>query len=399
MQESTGSGETRRSLNSLALFAGIGGIESGLERAGHSTRLFCEIDPGALAVLKGQFPGVERVTDVREIDRIPTGVNLLTAGFPCQDLSQAGGTKGIEGGQSGLVSNVFRLLAGNPVPWVLLENVPFMLQLKRGSAISFIAGELERLGYQWAYRVIDSRAFGLPQRRERVFLLASRVENPAAILFGSNHEQPTEENHCGRACGFYWTEGTRGLGWAINAIPTLKGGSTVGIPSPPAIWMPDGRIVTPDIRDAERLQGFPAGWTVHAESVARPSYRWKLIGNAVTSDVAHWIGDLLAEGRTGQFQGSAPLVAGAPWPKAAFGSSGLRFSVKTSTWPMAKAIPPLEEFLEYPVKPLSEKATRGFIQRLKVSSLRYPADFMVALERHLDSVIRSPRNVGRRAAA
>ena len=92
------------------------------------------------------------------------------------------------------------------------------------------------------------------------------------------------------ACGFYWTEGIRGLGWAFDAIPTLKGGSTVGIPSPPAIILPDGIIVKLNIQDAERIQGFEAGWTQPAELVARPGMRWKLVGNAVTVGAAEWIG-------------------------------------------------------------------------------------------------------------
>lgn len=70
------------------------------------------------------------------------------------------------------------------------------------------------------------------------------------------------------AFGFYWTEGTRGLGAAVDAVPTLKGGSTIGIPSPPGILLPGGRVVTPRIEDAERLQGFEAGWTEPAEAVA-----------------------------------------------------------------------------------------------------------------------------------
>jgi DNA (cytosine-5)-methyltransferase 1 len=56
------------------------------------------------------------------------------------------------------------------------------------------------------------------------------------------------------AHGFYWTEGIRGLGWAPDSFPTLKNGSTVGIASPPAVLLPSGDVVTPDIRDAERLR-------------------------------------------------------------------------------------------------------------------------------------------------
>src|SRR4029077_8254229 len=128
--------------------------------------------------------------------------------------------------------------------------------------MEYVVGELERLEYRWAYRVIDTRAFGIPQRRERVFLVASKTEDPRKVLFSGSVEAPVGKRELnGAACGFYWTEGTKGLGWAVDAIPTLKGGSTVGIPSPPAILLPSGRIVKPDIRDAERLQGFRADWT------------------------------------------------------------------------------------------------------------------------------------------
>ena len=97
---------------------------------------------------------------------------MVSAGFPCQDLSQAGRTAGIPGEGSGLVREVFRLSGSNPATGrVLLENVPFMLQLERGRAMRLLTESLER-GYPWAYRIIDSRAFGVPQRRERVVVLA-----------------------------------------------------------------------------------------------------------------------------------------------------------------------------------------------------------------------------------
>lgn len=374
--------DSSRRLKVAALFAGIGGIELGLKRAGHETRLLCEIDPAADAVLAHHFRNIERVRDVRDIERLPSEIGLVTAGFPCQDLSQAGETKGIGGQQSGLVSNVFRLLAANAVPWVLLENVPFMLQLNRGSAIKFIVKQLEALEYRWAYRVLDSRAFGLPQRRERVFLLASREADPAGLLFSEDRGRHLESDHAGCARGFYWTEGTRGLGWAIDAVPTLKGGSTLGIPSPPAIWMTDGRIVTPDIRDAERLQGFEAGWTMPAEALARASYRWKLIGNAVTVDVAEWVGKLLLRPPGIPPARAIPMDSGA-WPKAAFGSNKGRFAVACSSWPIQRERPNLADFLRFPPKPLSAKATEGFLKRLKASRLKYPPEFAAALEEHL----------------
>src|SRR4051812_24746922 len=251
---------TKQALRVAGLFAGIGGIELGLQRAGHQSELLCEIDPGAVAVLNDRFPDIRVHQDICTLRSLPRDVELIAAGFPCQDLSQAGKTAGIEGSRSGLVGEVFRLLRHRRVPWVLLENVPFMLQLSKGRAMEVIVATLEDLGYRWAYRVVNSLAFGVPQRRERVLLLASMDEDPRDVLFADAVEEPEAPARSSRlACGFYWTEGIRGLGWAVDAVPTLKGGSSVGIPSPPAIWLPDGRFITPDIRDAERLQGFPAG--------------------------------------------------------------------------------------------------------------------------------------------
>jgi DNA (cytosine-5)-methyltransferase 1 len=102
-------------LRVAGLFAGIGGLELGFARAGHHAEFLCELDAAASAVLADRFPNVPLVGDVRDIERLPT-VDLVAAGFPCQDLSQAGRTVGITGSQSGLVDEVFRALL--LLPWV-----------------------------------------------------------------------------------------------------------------------------------------------------------------------------------------------------------------------------------------------------------------------------------------
>lgn len=175
---------THKRLRVAGLFAGIGGIELGLHHAGHETRLLCEVDPHAARVLRARFPGVTIEPDVRGIASLPE-VDLVSAGFPCQDLSQAGRTAGIAGGRSGLVSEVFRLIGQREAMprWLLLENVSFMLHLDRGEGMRYLTSELERMGLRWAYRVVDSRAFGVPQRRQRVILLASREADPGPLLF------------------------------------------------------------------------------------------------------------------------------------------------------------------------------------------------------------------------
>ena len=243
----------------VGLFAGIGGFEIGLARGGHELILLCEIAKPARAVLITRFDGVDCHPDITELGTLPSDVELLVAGFPCQDLSQAGMTAGIDGERSGLIRHVFRLLDRHPVPWLVLENVSFMLQLGRGKALRVIVEALEERGYRWAYRVVNSLAF-VPQRRERVFLVATKTDaDPANVLLADDRIPPKNRTDLDKhGHGFYWTEGTRGLGWASDAVPTLKVGSSVGIPAPPAILMPDGRVITPDIRDAERLQAvFP----------------------------------------------------------------------------------------------------------------------------------------------
>lgn len=375
------------SLSVAGLFAGIGGIELGLSRAGHQSKLLCEIDPGAHRVLATRFPDVALSRDVRELETLGR-IDLLAGGFPCQDLSQAGRTAGISGTSSGLVGEVFRLLDATkrrPPRWLLLENVPFMLALQRGRAMRYLVDSLEERGYTWAYRVVDARAFGIPQRRKRVILLASRTEDPRPVLFGDDQVERVVPFARNLLCGFYWTEGLRGLGWAVDAVPTLKGGSTIGIPSPPAIWNPrDGSITTPQITDAERLQGFEAGWTapaVEADEV-RESHRWKLVGNAVNVRVAEWLGRRLVESTSMRAQQSA-LRRGVAWPTAAWGSGGKVYSVAVSQWPVRVPAIHLHKFLRATRTPLSRRAAAGFLGRAMVSGLRFEQGFLEDIGRHI----------------
>jgi DNA (cytosine-5)-methyltransferase 1 len=367
------------------LFAGVGGLERGLAAAGHSTSLLCENDPAAMAVLGRRFSSVRLHDDICTLNELPKRTTLVVAGFPCQDLSQAGKTRGIEGSRSGLVGEVFRLIQHQKTPWVLLENVPFMLQLSAGRAMEVITETFEQLGYKWAYRVVDARSFGLPQRRRRVYFLASLVGDPREVLFADEAGEQDEPRVNGHpvARGFYWTEGVRGLGWAVDAVPTLKGGSSVGIPSAPAILMPDNSVVIPDIRDAERLQGFPANWTKPAEAVVRKGQRWKLVGNAVSVPAAKWLGQRLAKPGVVQDFGIAPLKDHRHWPTAAWNVGTGRFRVDASEWPVRKPYKSLAEFLKYEPKPLSAKATNGFLRRTERSTLRFPDGLIPSLRVHL----------------
>src|SRR4051794_2814506 len=116
----------------VGLFAGIGGLELGFAQAGFQTALLSEIDPAARAILQRRFPHAEVVGDVAELAALPRETTLVTAGFPCQNLSMAGDKRGIDGTKSGIISELFRLIERAEVPFVVIENVYFMLQLDRG---------------------------------------------------------------------------------------------------------------------------------------------------------------------------------------------------------------------------------------------------------------------------
>jgi DNA (cytosine-5)-methyltransferase 1 len=260
-----------------------------------------------------------------------------------------------------------------------------MLHLEGGAAMEYLVSALEKLGYKWAYRVVDSACFGIPQRRRRVFLVACVDADPRLVLLADDAGTAPQADTSGRArsYGFYWTEGNSGLGWGVNIIPPLKGGSGRGVPSPPAICMPDGSIVVPSLRDAERLQGFPAGWTAPAEEVTTRRHRWKLIGNAVNVRAARWLGRRLAHPAPVYLHGGEPLPRGSAWPSAAWNVGAGRFSAPVSPWPRATRLYGVHEYLRFAPTPLSRRATEGFLSRLLASRLRHDAAFIAALRAHL----------------
>jgi DNA (cytosine-5)-methyltransferase 1 len=365
----------------------MGGLEAGFHEAGYKPSLLCEIDPAARKVLESRFAGAEIVSDVRSIKRLPP-CSVLTAGFPCQDLSQVGRRQGITGPNSGLVQVLLDLLRirRDAPEWVVIENVPFMLNLHGGRAIRFLADSLESMGYSWAYRTVDAQSFGLPQRRRRVILIASRDHDPRPVLFGQDAGAPEARARGAHACGFYWTEGNTGLGWAVDAVPPLKGGSALHIPSPPAIWFPQRRLIAmPSIEDAERLQGFDAGWTSTTDDSTRESrgQRWRMVGNAVSVQMAKWIASQISKSHASYDASEVlPLPELGGWPSAAWSFARKRGSVDVSEWPISISRQHLAAFLEYQVTPLSKRATTGFLSRLKKSSLRYEQQFVDDLAHH-----------------
>lgn len=365
------------------LYAGIGGFELGFQRSGHHTLLLCESNERAKAVLRRRFPEVTLASDVAGLKSLPPETQVVAAGFPCQNLSMAGDKLGIEGDKSQIVQSLFRLVEARRVPWVVIENVYFMLHLRRGAAMAAILAELERLAYRWAYRVVDSRAFGLPQRRRRVFIVASQTGDPRDVLLSDDApERHWPAIDLAHPIGFYWTEGRTGHGLTADAIPPLKAGSGLGIPSPPAVLLPSGRVVTPTIEATERLQGFPARWTTTREQSAW-RYRWRLVGNAVSVPVAEWIGHRLMVPKVYESSADLPLEDVDRWPSAAWSMGACRRVASVSEYPVHARRGRLSAYATHGWPDLSTRALAGFVSRAREGRLRYPKGFLAALERNL----------------
>ena len=391
----------------VSLFAGVGGFDLGLERAGHECIAQVEIDKHCRTVLDKHWPDVPKHDDVRTAIEFADTIglvgrtDLVCGGFPCQDVSVAGKRAGLAGERTGLFWDALAFTTHVEARWLLLENVPGLLTSNQGRDFGTILLALDDAGFcHLEWRVLDSQFFGVPQRRRRVFLVASTsVPDRRPLLaewegcgwdpatYREARQAATCDVEGGSAAGFYSTAGSHGVNLLPEQSPTVKVGSGLGIPSPPAViafnwqngggygnanpglgiteegtgplstsqvpavaawWdgggiaptidsslaskgqmMPDkGRMfavvaptlsasnnpsrspqsaeVTAQVKathdavgvvrrltpiECERLQGFPDDWTAGLAD----SHRYKQMGNAVTVNVAHYIGTLLPD--------------------------------------------------------------------------------------------------------
>jgi DNA (cytosine-5)-methyltransferase 1 len=176
----------------VSLFAGIGGFDLAMERAGIKVVAAVEWDKHAQKVLAKQFPNTQIYGDITGVtgeQLINAGFDpangIITGGFPCQDLSVAGRRAGLTGSRSGLFWEICRLLDETKAQNFILENVPGLLSSNEGRDMGTVIRALEERGYSIAWRVLDAQHFGVAQRRRRVFIvgnLGNDWRTPAEIL-------------------------------------------------------------------------------------------------------------------------------------------------------------------------------------------------------------------------
>jgi DNA (cytosine-5)-methyltransferase 1 len=295
-----------------SLFSGVGGIDLGLERAGLTVKWQVEQDKYCQSVLKHRFPGAEVYNDITETESETLGaVDLICGGFPCQDVSVAGERKGLDGGRSGLWFEFHRIVSDLQPQWVLVENVPGLLQSNGGRDFATILRGLGGIGYGVSWRVLDSQFFGVPQRRRRVYIVACRGTGGAERAYRVLHpqresgardseESREEEFHTAAEVSEYIDEACYWDGGQISDtldVSMLTKGQMLPEKRrcPVVIVRGVARRLTP--LEAERLQGFPDNWTYveyKPGQMMSNTQRFKQLGNAVTVTVAEWIGDRIA---------------------------------------------------------------------------------------------------------
>ena len=247
------------------LFAGIGGISLGFERAGMIPKWHVELDDYATIILEKHWPHVARYRDVRECGKHNLEpVDVIAGGFPCQDVSLAGKRQGLEGERTTLWGEFARIIGELRPRWVVAENVPGLLSSDDGRFFGNVLRDLAALGYDAEWDCIPAAAVGAPHIRYRVFVVAY----PTCVRRDVLAQSPGEQNVC----------------------PSEAAGHVK------AERCTDRELVTMAPRYClERLWAPQPGVQRVVDGVPHVVDRLRCLGNAVVPQVAEYIGRLIVE--------------------------------------------------------------------------------------------------------
>lgn len=286
-----------------SFFSGIGGIDLGLEKAGMEVTFQCEILPFGQKVLKKHWPDVPLAQDITKVvgTDIPK-VDVFAGGFPCQDLSLAnqGKRKGLEGARSGLFYKYAELIEEKRPRWVFIENVPGLLNSAQGGDFSVVLSTLDELGYCVAWRVLDAKFFGTPQRRRRTYIVGSLGTPGAAEVLFERGTNPISNSKSNRSRNFIATGDDESLpGANIFSIQHAGIGRRASAGPQGKGYRNDGETYTLDSRgssDAVCKTDAPFGVRATAGVSSKlDGNRFRAIGNAVCVPVIEWIGTRMIE--------------------------------------------------------------------------------------------------------
>lgn len=323
----------------MDLFSGIGGFALGLRQAGieFEEHWFSEIDKNAINIYKKHFPNAKELGDVRAIrDFSGIKADIITFGFPCQDLSVAGKRRGLAGDRSGLFFEAMRIIRELKPQYFIFENVKGLLTNNGGADYVRCLREIADIGlYECEWQLVNT-SWVLPQNRERIYFVGYIGGKSRSQIFPIEKQgkQNTQRNNgevkqlLNIVNSGNWENPQRGRIYSVEGIcPALNccGGLEPKIVVPvltptreekrqngrrfknngdPSFTLTtqdqhgifngvDIRKLTP--LECERLQGFPDGWTEYGADGKKisDSARYKALGNAVTVNFPRMIGEKL----------------------------------------------------------------------------------------------------------
>ena len=322
----------------LDLFSGIGGFSLALKNVGIEPDWigFSDIDKHANKLFKRRFKNAEELGDVSTIRLrdLPKNIDLLTGGFPCQPFSIAGNRLAFEDTRGTLFYEIVRILKfyiqeGRAIPHFVLENVKGLYSAGNRSVFSAIYKILTDIGYSVECELLNSKYFGVPQNRERIYLVGRHTSaggRPKVFpITGNDKKYETKKinvlGHSGSGGYRGIIHSTDGIVGALSAtdykqpkqiavadyrndeglrirkelispcLPARRTSETDPSTMPPLIVTSKIRRLTPI--ECERLQGFPDNWTEGQSN----TQRYKQCGNAITVNVAEVIFNKLYKGK------------------------------------------------------------------------------------------------------
>ena len=322
------------SVRVFSMFSGIGGFELGIQQSDINTELvgYAEIDKYAISIFKKQLKGVKNYGDATTIEpwRIPD-FDLLVGGFPCQAFSVAGKQQGFNDTRGTLFFDIARVCAEKRPRYLVLENVKGLLSHDGGQTFQTILRVLADLGYGVEWQVLNSKDFGVPQNRERVFIVGHLGERSGQEIFPltgtsktfirkiidyevrpvltpdrakkrqngrrfKNDGEPSftltgQDVHGVMLRQLNKAESQGNRIYDSSGLATTLASQAGGLGAKTGLYQIDTQVRRLTPTECERLQGFPDGWTAGLSD----TQRYKTLGNAVTVPVVTAVMNQLAQ--------------------------------------------------------------------------------------------------------
>ncbi len=285
----------------FSLFTGVGGLDMGLAEAGHECVGFSEIKESSVEAYSRHYPAHRNFGDITKIDfeSLPD-FDILTGGFPCQAFSLAGLRQGFRDRRGQMIFYIYDLIKIKRPEFVVLENVKGLLQHDDGATYRNVFRMLMHAGYHVRVLLLNALNYSSAQARERLFFLCKRdgdfpLVRPVIIDATKTFRDVRDRNEA----HFHFvniTERNRAkieqegshpfrLIGGYDRVPTLLTSASSCAREQMVTQEEDGRFRYLTELEAERLQGFPEGWT---EGLSRNN-RWFAMGNAVNCDVSRYL--------------------------------------------------------------------------------------------------------------